>query len=131
MIHEWIFNHWKRLALAGLIALIVGYGTNFYYLRSIPALADQRDRWEGQVDEKLRAGESRDQAIFSLMKEMREESDKGRKDIMHKIDAICSDITDVKVQAARNGMVYGAGSGGGILVILQLIQFLAKKRNGK
>ncbi len=122
MIHEWIHDHWKRLAWAALVALIVGYGTNFYYLRHTPVHAQPKDRsyWEGQVDEKLRVGEAKDIAIFTLMEKMNV-----------KIDNICTDITEVKVQAARNGVIYGAGSGGGVIVILQLIQFLAKRRNGK
>lgn len=131
MLHNLIHNRWKRLALAALVALIIGFGTNFYYLSSNHVQADQRDRWEGQVDEKLRVGEAKDLTIFSLVKDMREESQKGREDIMKKMDTICADITDVKVQAARNGVLYGAGSGGGVIVLLQLVQFLARKRNGK
>ena len=125
-----LFNHWKRLALAGLVALIVGYGVNFYFLSHVPALADQRDRWEGQVDEKIRAGEEKDKAIFSLMKEMREESANGRKQLLDKIDSICADITVIKVQAAQNGALYGGGSGIAVYLFTVLAGYL-KKRNGK
>lgn len=128
---EIIYDRWKRLALAGLIALIIGFGTNFYYLSHTPVHADQRDRWEGMIEQKVKDGEEKDKAIFSLIKEMREESQKGREDVMKKIDSICNDITEVKIQAVRNGILYGTGSGGGVLLVLQLIQFLAKKRNQK
>lgn len=128
-----ILNRWKRLALASLVALIVGFGANFYYLSHIHILpvanADQRDKWEGQIEEKVRAGENRDRAIFDLIGEIRKEFQDGKKEMMIKIDSICSDITVIKVQAAQNGVLYGGGAGGIVLVILQLIQFLAKKRN--
>jgi len=131
MLRELMNSNWKRLAFAFLVALIVGFGTNFYFLSNNLAKADQRDRWEGMIEQKVVEGEAKDKAIFSLMKEMREESQKGREEIMKKIDSICNDITEVKVQAARNGVMYGAGSGGGVLILLQLIQYLAKKKNAK
>lgn len=109
----------KRALCLGLIAGILTFVFLSSYQLSHYAKADQRDRWEGTVDQKLESGEQRDKAIFKMMEDVRLD-----------IKNMCNDITEIKVKAAQSGALYGGGSGLAVYLITLLGGFL-KKKNGK
>jgi hypothetical protein len=114
-------DHKKDLILISiLVGLVVGSVTN--YMSLVPtsrAKADTTtDYWRGNVDEKLRQGESRDTAVSAKLESIEKE-----------IRGICDDITEVKVQAARNGALYGMASSIVSYLVGLIIQTLASKRN--
>lgn len=114
----------KILAMSCLVTLLVGFFTNFYYLSNhkVYAKVDEYElgKWQGKIEEGFKAGQERDQAIFLQIKVIRD-----------KIDGISDNITDIKVQAAKNAGIYGGGSGAGIFLVLTLIKILVAKKNNK
>lgn len=75
--------------------------------------------WRGTVDQRLKQNDDRDIAFMAKLD-----------NIDKKIGDICADITQVKVDAARNGALYGSASAVITFLIQMLIQTLAR-RNGR
>lgn len=108
-------THKKSLLLGFIVAIGIFWIVNYFSLNH-SVKADSRDKWEGKVEQQLIVGEERDKAIFSMIKDMRDE-----------VKNICSDITEIKVKAAQNGALYGGGSGLAIYLMGLLGNFLRKK----
>lgn len=116
-----IFHH-KR---AGLLALICGLITFLFvniYSLSYNVIAISDDYWKGQIDSRMNENEKRDIVIFQKLESIEKD-----------IKSICADITEVKIQAAKNGGIYGGAVGGGIYIISLLIQNLIRlnKKNNQ
>lgn len=115
---EW-FYHRKIIIFSCFVALLVGCLVNFFSLH-LEAREEDKTYWQGQVDEKLKEGENRDKALLDKL------------DIIEKeIKGVCNDINDIKIQALKNGIIYGSGSGGTVYLLTLAIQGLIKRRNGK
>lgn len=119
-----LLHYHKILALSCLVVLLVGFSTNFYYLGNHKAHAKvdeyELGKWQGRIEEGLKGGQDRDQAIFAQIKAIRE-----------KMDGISDNITDIKIQAAKNAGIYGGGSGAGTFIVLTLAKIVITRKNGK
>jgi hypothetical protein len=111
----------KQLLLISLLVglIMFGLGNYFSLVAPVPSRADSFDFWRGEVNEKLKSGEDRDRGVSQKLDS-----------IEKKIESICADITDVKIQAAKNGALYGMGSSIISYLVGLLIQTLARRRNG-
>ena len=114
------WHHRKIIIISCLTALMVGFVMNFVSLRASPRDVE-RSYWEGQVDERLKQGDL-----------IHEKLDQKLEDIHKDIKSMCNDINDIKLQALKNGIVYGSSSGGTVyLLSLGLQALLARRKNGK
>jgi len=105
----------KRLVVLSLITLISIFMTYQVFALRVPepplVLADSTDNyWRGTADTN----------IAQIKSDI--------KDIKTSLKDICSDITKVQVQAARDGGLYGGGAGISVYLIGILIQMLKKKK---
>jgi hypothetical protein len=116
----------KLKSTAFLVSLIIGITTglmtNYFYLRPpSPAVADVNattEYWRGTVDQRMMASEDRDKQVFAKLDS-----------IESRIASICNDITAVKIDAARNGALYGVLSALGSYIVGLLIQTLVARKN--
>jgi hypothetical protein len=107
-----------------LVGLIVFQVANFVSLSPGTVVSSTKNDadtnyWRGTVDEKLKQSAQKDTDVFIKLDS-----------IESHIRSICDDITQVKIDAARNGAIYGSASSIITFLIGMLIQTLAK-RNGK
>jgi ABC-type Fe3+ transport system permease subunit len=110
----------KRILLTSiLIGLITGMVVNYVFLIPPRAAETNIDYWRGSVDRQLSDNESRDKVLFGKLDSIERE-----------IKSICDDLTAVKVEAARNGVLYGTASSVISYLIGLLIQMLSRRRNG-
>jgi hypothetical protein len=113
-------NHKKILALSILIGLIFFWVGQYYSLSSSAVQVRNEgdfEYWRGTVDQKIVAGEDRDKEVA-----------KGINEIKLKIDTMCNDITDVKIQATKNGALYGTGSSIVTYLAGLLLQFIVRRK---
>ncbi len=115
-----IYHQHRRLSFSIAAALMVMLLTFFFYPFH-PILATDRDRWEGQMEEKIRQGEKKDSEILDEIKSMHK-----------KIDGFCSSITEkmhqTQLEMLRTSGAYGAGAGGVIYGIISLLQWGLKRK---
>lgn len=112
----------KTILLWSLLVGLIVFGTTNYIFLTPEVLKSQtsNDYWRGTVDSKLQAGDERDKQMLTKLD-----------DISREIKGICSDITSVKVEAAKNGALYGMASSVISYLIGLLIQTLSsRRRNG-
>lgn len=96
--------------------IIVGMCVMFYVLIIAGhASPDSRDKWEGIMEQRMNIGEERDRVMFKKLD-----------DISNEIKQICTninkDITDLKIQAAKDGGIYG----GAVALAINIIAYLAR-----
>ncbi len=115
-----IYHQHRRLSFSIAAALMVMLLTFFFYPFH-PILATDRDRWEGQMEEKIRQGEKKDEEVLQKIDA-----------INKKIDAFCDSITQkvhqTQLDMLRTSGAYGAGAGGVIYGIISLFQFVLKRK---
>ena len=104
----------KRLAILALITLISIFMTYQVFALRVPepqlVIANSTDDyWRGTADTNIAQIKSDIQDIKTSLRD------------------ICSDITKVQVQAARDGGLYGGGAGISVYLIGLLIQMLKKR----
>jgi hypothetical protein len=115
-----LLQHHRIFALSCLIGIIVAFCVNYRSLSYGKIDEYELGKWQGKIEESEKAGRDRDDAIFVQMKAIRE-----------KIDGICDNITDIKVQAAKNALMYGGGSGSAVYVVFALVSLLVKKKDAR
>lgn len=115
-----IYHRSRRLSFSIAIALVVMSLTFFFYPFH-PTMATDRDRWEGQMEEKITQGEKRDEEVLRKIDA-----------INKKIDAFCDTITErvhqTQLDLLRTSGAYGAGAGGFIYGVITLLQMALKRK---
>lgn len=115
-----IYNRPRKLSFSIAIALMI-MGLTFFFYPFHAITATDRDRWEGQMEEKLRQGEKKDDEVMQKIDA-----------INKKIDAFCDTITEkvhqTQMDMLRTSGAYGAGAGGLIYGIISLLQMALKRK---
>ncbi len=115
-----IYHRSKKISFSIAMGLVVMALTFFFYPFS-PIKATERDRWEGQMEEKIKQGERRDEEVLLKIEA-----------INKKIDVFCDSITEkvhqTQLDMLRTSGAYGAGAGGIIYGVISLLQMALKRK---